>query len=462
VTPSAGLLKSSTFRLVAIYLLLFAVSVAAIIGYIYLNTIGILEQQVDETIRSEVLALAEEYQNDGLHGVNEMISHRTANDSSTIYILTDAANQYVSGNMQNLPAAVSGSEGWVDFPLTVIRGGNKLQHSGRAYHVALAGNYHVLVGRDVDELRQYGAVIRQALYIALALALLLGLGGGVLISRNFLRRVNAITDTSRGIMDGDMSRRMPLLGTGDELDRLSMSLNQMLDQIERLMKGMREVSSNVSHDLRTPLTRLRARAESALRTENASEYKAALESTLDESDQLLNIFNALLSISRAEAGQMRENFGFVDAGDILQEVAELYEPIVEDAGGELLFEMPREPLRVHADRQLLAQTISNLIDNALKYGHGDSGPHITISGDVIRHQIELTVADRGPGIAVEDRERVKERFVRLDQSRNLPGSGLGLSLVNSVAKLHNGSLVLEDNHPGLRAKIVLPQAMAIG
>jgi signal transduction histidine kinase len=461
VTPNAGLLKSSTFRLVAIYLLLFAVSVAAIIGYIYLNTIGILERQVDETIRSEVLALAEEYQADGVHGVNEMIGHRTANDSSTIYLLTDPGTRFVSGNMQSLPAAASGNEGWIDFPLTVIRGGNKLQHTGRAYHVTLAGGYRVLVGRDIDELRQYGDVIRQALYIALALAVLLGLGGGILISRNFLRRVNAITDTSRGIMDGDMSRRMPLHGTGDELDRLSMSLNQMLDQIERLMKGMREVTSNVSHDLRTPLTRLRARAESALRTGNADEYKAALSSTLDESDQLLGIFNSLLSISRAEAGQMRENFALVDASEVLQDVAELYEPIVDDALGQLQFDLPKDTLRVHADRQLLAQTISNLIDNALKYGRSQSGPQISISGALNGSQIELIVADKGPGIAVEDRERVKERFVRLDKSRNLPGSGLGLSLVDSVAKLHGGSLVLEDNHPGLRAKIVLPQALAV-
>ncbi len=462
MTPNAGLLKSSTFRLVAIYLLLFAVSVAAIIGYIYLNTIGILERQVDDTIRSEVLALAEEYQNDGVEGVNDLINRRTANDSSTIYLLAGPGNQYVSGNMQKLPAGVEGDQGWVDFPLTVIRGGKTLQHTGRAYHISLAGDYRVLVGRDIDELRQYGDVIRQALYIALALALLLGLGGGVLISRNFLRRVNAITDTSRGIMDGDMSRRMPLHGTGDELDRLSMSLNQMLDQIERLMRGMREVTSNVSHDLRTPLTRLRARAESALRTGNAEEYKAALANTLDDSDQLLGIFNSLLSISRAEAGQMRENFALVDAAEVLQDVAELYEPIVEDAGGQLLFEPPARPLRVHADRQLLAQTVSNLIDNALKYGHGESGPHITISGQVIGHQIELAVADRGPGIATEDRERVKERFVRLDESRNLPGSGLGLSLVDSVAKLHSGNFILEDNHPGLKAKIILPQAVSGG
>jgi hypothetical protein len=461
VTPDIGLLRSSTFRLAAIYLLLFAVSVAAIIGYIYWNTIGILERQVDETIRAEVTGLAEEYRNEGIDGINQVIMRRTASDSSTIYVLANASNRRVAGNMQNLPPQATGESGWIDFPLTVIRGGHTLQHTGRAYHAALQGGYRLLVGRDVEELRQYGSMIRRALYFALAISALLGLGGGVLMSRNFLRRIDAITDTSQGIMEGDLTRRMPLHGTNDELDRLSKSLNQMLDQIERLMKGMHDVTTNVSHDLRTPLTRLRSKVEAALRTGDIRQYKAALVGTLEESDQLLKIFNALLSISRADAGQMRENFEPVDARVVLQEVAELYEPIIEDAGGRLTIDVSDDSLRIRADRQLLSQAISNLMDNAIKYGSSPTGLDVTLRGKALNGSIELNVADKGAGIPAADLGRVKDRFVRLDESRNLPGSGLGLSLVDSVAKLHGGHLVLEDNAPGLRARLVLPMSGAL-
>jgi signal transduction histidine kinase len=456
VPPSSNFFRSSTFRLAAIYLLFFTLSVAAIIAYIYWNTVGILEKQTDETIRSEVLALSDEYSNDGVEGIHEVIGRRVTVDSSTIYVLADSTNRRIAGNLQGMPQEATDDKGWIDFPLTVKRGDTTLKHTGRAYYSTLEGNYKVLVGRDVEELRQFGDLIRRSLYIAIGLASVLGLGGAWLLSRNFLRRVDAITDTSRGIMAGDLSRRMPLHGTNDELDRLSMSLNQMLDQIERLMRGMREVSTNISHDLRTPLTRIRSRAEAALRSENKADVHAALTSTLDDSDQLLKVFNSLLSISRAEAGQMRENFVNFDAAEVVQDVAELYEPIVEDAGGKLTFEMPLDKLPVRADRQLLAQAITNLIDNALKYGKGQGALEIAINGKATVNTVEITVSDRGEGIAQPDRERVKERFVRLDESRNLPGSGLGLSLVDSVMKLHGGSLGFEDNRPGLIAKLVLP------
>jgi signal transduction histidine kinase len=278
-------------------------------------------------------------------------------------------------------------------------------------------------------------------------------------SRNFLRRVDAITDTSRNIMEGDLARRMPVSGSGDELDRLSRSLNEMLDQIERLMAGIKEVSSNVAHDLKTPLTRLRARVESALRSGSAADYRDALDQTIVESDQLLNTFNALLSIARAESGQAREGFEVVDAKSILTDVAELYEPVTEEAGGAIKVTIS-ESLPLRADRQLLAQALSNLIDNALKYGSTDHRSAIELTGEMVGDKIVLAVADHGSGIAAEDRERVKSRFVRLEGSRTKPGNGLGLALVASVMKLHGGVLVLEDNAPGLVAKLVLPRAPA--
>ncbi|MGL4296602.1 MAG: sensor histidine kinase, partial [Aestuariivirga sp.] len=269
-------------------------------------------------------------------------------------------------------------------------------------------------------------------------------------------RVDAITAASHTIMAGDMGGRMPVSGSGDELDRLALALNQMLDQIQRLMAGMQEVSSNVAHDLKTPLTRVKARVEAALRSGNAGEYKAALEKTVEESDRLLDTFNALLSIARAEAGQARSGLEPIDASQVIADVAELYEPTAEELGGNLQFDVAPD-LNVRGDRQLLAQALSNLIDNALKYGAREGqGPEIKVTGQVEGNNVVIAVGDHGEGIAPGDRGRVTERFVRLDSSRARPGNGLGLSLVSGVMKLHDGALVLDDNGPGLLAKLVLP------
>jgi signal transduction histidine kinase len=326
------------------------------------------------------------------------------------------------------------------------------------YYTELPGENVLVVGRDIEDMRQFATIIRNTLITGTLIALVLGIGGGLLTSRNFLHRVDAITDASRSIMQGDLSGRMPVQGTGDELDRLAQSLNQMLDQIERLMRGMQEVSSNVAHDLRTPLTRIKARAESALRSGADGDFKAALDQTIDESDRLLQTFNALLSIAKTESGQPREGLQPVDAAVILNEVAELYAPFAEDQGGGLKTDIAGE-LNVRANRQLLAQAITNLVDNALKYGESPStgAPEITVTGGIEGDDAVITVSDRGRGIAPEDREHVLERFVRLDESRSKPGNGLGLSLVAGVMKLHGGRVVLEDNEPGLRVKLVLPR-----
>ncbi|MGB7206476.1 MAG: HAMP domain-containing sensor histidine kinase, partial [Anderseniella sp.] len=272
--------------------------------------------------------------------------------------------------------------------------------------------------------------------------------------------VDQINDASRAIMAGDLGERMPVSGTGDEIDRLSESLNAMLDQINRLMTGMKEVSSNVAHDLRTPLTRLRARAEDALRSDSADSHKAALEANIVEADNLLTTFNALLSIARAESGQMREGFQDTDLVALAKDIAELYEPIAEDVGGNLSLNAAGEVI-VRADRQLVAQAMTNLLDNAIKYGRNrHSGvPVITISVNQPNgagHGGVLEIADTGAGISVQDRERVKGRFTRLDESRSEPGSGLGLALVDSVMKLHNGQFTIDDANPGLVAKLLFP------
>ena len=456
MTVRAKLLRTSTFRLAALYLILFAVSVAALLGYVYLNTAVLLQEQTDYTIQAEVQALSDQYQLRGLSGILDTVQRRSADDTGSVYLLAAPTGQRIAGNLDDLPTVPKDDSSWIEFPLQVQKGAVRENHVARAFYTVLPGGFKLIVGRDVESLRQFASIIRQTIFYALAIALVLGLGGGLLMSRNFLRRVDAITDASRTIMAGNMSGRMPVSGSNDELDRLALALNEMLEQIESLMGAMKEVSSNVAHDLKTPLTRIKARVEAALRSGNEADYRAALENTVDESDRLLDTFNALLSIARAEAGQARSGLVAVDAGELIADVAELYEPMAEDEGGTLT-SSSAPGLMVLGDRQLLAQALTNLLDNALKYGarNGET-PDITVTGTLEDDKVVITVADHGPGIPPEDRGRVTERFVRLDESRSKPGNGLGLSLVSGVMKLHKGTLLLEDNAPGLKASLVLP------
>jgi signal transduction histidine kinase len=277
------------------------------------------------------------------------------------------------------------------------------------------------------------------------------------LARLLLGQIEAINTTSREIMAGDMSRRIPVVGSGDEFDELSKNLNAMLDQIERLVRGLKEVSDNIAHDLRSPLARLRSRLEIALlEPADKEKYRAVLTETIAEADALLMTFNALLSIAEAEAGAARDQFVALDVDALLADVAELYEPLADAAG--LAFNIEGERTAtgatVQGDRDQLFQAVANLVDNAIKFS--SPGGAVTLSLAHAPDQLEITVADRGPGVPEDAREKVMERFYRLEESRTMPGSGLGLSLVAAVARLHGGHLALSDNQPGLRAAVCLP------
>jgi signal transduction histidine kinase len=456
-----SLLATSTFRLAATYLVIFALTVGAVLGYVYYNTVVLLERQTDETIRTEVIGIADQYGLLGLQGVADLIKRRSELERGSIFLLVNPEKERIAGNLQNLPPEARSGDGYIDFPVAVRVGPRIESHKGRGYHIGLAGGYRMLVGRDVEEQQVFRDLIQRTLFGALGFALIAGLGGGWLTSRNFLRRVDAISTTSRNIMEGDLSQRMPVTGSGDEMDRLSLSLNGMLDQISRLMTGMKDVTSNVAHDLKTPLTRLKARVESVLRNGTPDEQRAALAQTIEECDHLLNTFNALLSIARTEAGQAREGMQIIDAREIINEVVELYEPLVEEAGGRLsVMGFDLKPLQMRGDRQLLAQALSNLIDNAIKYGHGEKGLEIAILGQSHEGQVNIAVMDGGTGVPPGQEERVKERFVRLDESRSQPGNGLGLALVSAVMKMHGGKLTISNRAPGLRADLDFPPPAA--
>jgi signal transduction histidine kinase len=451
------LLETSTFRLALIYLALFGVSAIALFGFLYVRTALVMEQQTRDTINAEITGLKEQGQTFGLVGLKQAIDRRSEinPNRASVYLLTDRLNQRIAGNLEGWPAHAPVREEWLNFEIEVPEGDRTTYRGALGRILPLQGGFHLLVGRDIENLQRTQSLIQKAIGWGLGLTLLLGLAGGFLMSRGMLSRIDAINRTTRRIMAGDLSQRISLKGSRDEFDVLAGNLNVMLDQIERLLQGMREVTDNIAHDLRTPLSRMRARIEVALMANpDRGEARTLLEQTLCDADAMIQSFNALLSIARAEAGSERAAFEPVDLSEVGRDLAELYSPLAEEKG--LTFASACPPgLVLQGNRHLLAQALANLLDNAIKYT--PAGGRVTLSaqpGPVI------TVADTGPGIPEAERERVLERFVRLDGDRSTPGNGLGLSLVSAVAKLHGAVLRLEDNHPGLRVSLVLSSKQA--
>jgi signal transduction histidine kinase len=450
------LLETSTFRLALIYLASFGISALALLGFLYYETAGFMARQTDETIQAEIAGLAEQYRAEGINRLREVIELRSGQPHrSGVYLLIDPLGRRVAGNLERWPEVKPGPDGWLTFAVEVTPDGEKVeQRRARAKSFRLDEGFSLLVGREVEDRLQVEAQIRRTLGWGLALTLLLGLAGGFLMSRGMLGRVDAINRTTRRIMAGDLSQRIALRGSRDEFDQLAANLNAMLDQIERLLGGMRQVTDNIAHDLRTPLNRLRSRIEVALlQHPGRAETRALLEATLADAQAMIATFNALLDIARAEAGSERGGFEEVDLAALAGDLADLYRPVAEDK--QLTFEYHCVPgMALRANRQLLAQALANLLDNAVKYTPPGGGVRLDVgrgpSGPVI------AVSDSGPGIPEADRARVLQRFVRLDATRSTPGSGLGLSLVDAVAKLHGAELMLTDNRPGLKVSLAFP------
>jgi signal transduction histidine kinase len=450
------LLETSTFRWALIYLALFGVSALALLGFLYVATAGVMERQTADTIQAEISGLADQYRSQGLAGLRQVIERRSAAQPhrASVYLLVDPLGQRIAGNLDRWPDVQPDADGWIDFSVQVPTGDTFERRRAHAASFGLDGGFRLLVGREVEDRLQIQSLIKQAIGWGLALTLLLGLAGGFAISRGMLGRVDAINRTTRRIMAGELGQRIALSGSRDEFDQLAANLNAMLDQIERLLQGMRQVTDNIAHDLRTPLNRLRSRIEVALMGEpDRAESRAVLEQTLVDAETMIGTFNALLEIARAEAGSDRAGFEPVDLAKLTRDLAELYAPLAEDQN--VTFERSCPPdAWVRANEHLLAQAIANLLDNAIKYT--PAGGQARLGVERTPRGFAITVADTGPGIPAADRERVLERFVRLDATRSTPGNGLGLSLVNAVAKLHGTQLVLGDNQPGLTVRLELP------
>ena len=455
---TARLLRTSTFRLSLLYVCLFGASVLVLLAFIYWTTVRVIDRQTSETIEAEVRGLAEQYRARGVGRLIAVIEERsgTYGDPDSVYLLADPGLRPLAGNLNAWPREATGPEGgWVEI-VARRADGEEAHGTIRARAFVLPGGFRLLVGRDSRGRADFEGLILESLGGALGITLVLGLLGGLAMSRRMLRRVDAVRETGQRIVRGDLSRRMPVTGVGDEFDRLSVTVNEMLDEIETLMTGLRTVTDSVAHDLRSPLTRLKSRLELALRdgqTEGGG-HRAALERAIAETDGILRTFATLMEIARAESGKAGIAMAPVDLRAITADMVELYAPLAEEKG--LAIEAALEAVgEVAGHGQFLSQLVANLLDNALAYTP-EGRIRVTLAREP-SGAARLTVEDSGPGIPPEERERVLQRFVRLDASRSGGGSGLGLSLVAGVASLHRARLALDESPlGGLWASVAFP------
>jgi signal transduction histidine kinase len=457
------LLRTTAFRSFLIYFSLFAITAAIAVAYIYWKTNILLATELESAIQREVASLDEQYRSGGVEQLVRTIAERSETPGTSLYLLADASTDRLAGNLKTITPDLWNAQGRVAFVYRRPAPGGNEERLAHAIVFRLPDGARLLVGRDVEDRREFGRAVRSAFLWTLGALALIGVAGGLLIGRGFLRRIEGMTETSRQIMAGDLTRRIPVGASGDEFDRLGASLNAMLQRITELIDGFKEVSDNIAHDLKTPLTRLRNRIETVLRdARGEGTYREALQATIEEADDIIRTFDALLSIARLEAGASNNSRSEFDLGAVVGGVCDLYEPVAEEQGIAFTCDTGSKAL-VRGEPQLIAQAVANLIDNAIKYG-GDGKlngaavrANIAVSVAVNGEDAQIIVADHGPGIPPADRERALKRFVRLEESRSRPGSGLGLSLAAAVARLHGGSIALLDNTPGVRAVLTLPR-----
>jgi signal transduction histidine kinase len=447
-----ALFRSAGVRFAIIYATVFGLSAFLLAVALWYSTLGLLQRQVQNAIHTDAQTLEEHYEIGGLTSLESAIHDRltSSSDPDGIYLLVDSNGNILIGNLDQWPVGLSEENVWYELP--VRRQG--VSSIALLKVTPLPDGMKLLVGRDVRARLQLRNVLRAGLIWAVSLMIALGILGAVLIRSLFQRTIRNISITTMAIARGDISRRVAVTGLGDEFDELALTINEMLERISRLMDGVRQVSNAIAHDLRTPVTRARARLEdAALHASTKEEMEAAIDRAIQDLDGIVAVFQALLRISEIEAGSRRAAFAPFDLAPVLADIDELYSAVAEEKGLSLHTAI-QQPLPVVGDRELIQQAVVNLLDNALKF----SGPEtqVSLTARLADDVVQITVADRGPGIAEKDRSRATERFFRAEAARNTAGSGLGLALVAAVTQLHNGTLSLQDNEPGLRAVICLP------
>ncbi|MGH7124220.1 MAG: ATP-binding protein [Stellaceae bacterium] len=448
-------LRSSTFRLAILYVCLFGASVAGLFGYVYWSTTKYVKLRYDNMILADRHELVNIFNRSGRDQLaQELSSHgETSPMGGDVYMLADADYAPIAGNLKDWPLAARAGDGWIEFSPPNLRPDAKHRPLLRAVVTTLPDGSHLLSGEDIDDMAAFARTINRGLAIGVVLLCVLASAAGISVTRRTVARIEAINATSRAVMASGLGKRIPMRGTKDEWDQLAQNLNAMLERIEDLVRGIKEVSDNIAHDLRTPLMRMRGRLEVALRgRRNGEADEALIARTVAELDEVLKTFSSLLRISAVEARERTVGFGSVDLGNLAAEVADLFDAAAEERGIHVR-STATATAPVLGDRDLLFEMLSNLIDNALK--HGQSDVEVTVEPDSAAG-MRLRVRDRGSGIPSAERKHVFQRFYRLERSRTTPGNGLGLSLVQAVAQLHGAELALIDAAPGLAVEIGFP------
>jgi signal transduction histidine kinase len=450
--PPSSLFLSSSFRLTLLYAGIFGGSVVVLLGFIYWATAGYLSHQLEDVVDSELATLADVETDGGHAALADAIGERLKirSNRSAYYQARTPDGTSIAGNIPPDRSAPFADTAWHELSVTGASG-HPRRVRGKA--VVVPDGTYLFVGQDSMQLEEVRELIGRAFLLGGIMTLVLAVGGGAVSSRSILRRIDAINVTSEHIVSGDLRRRIPRSGNEDEFDRLAAHLNAMLDRIERLMGAMRQISNDIAHDLRTPLTRLRHALETARRhaTDSAG-YEAAIDGAIADTDAILETFGALLRIAQIEAGARRASFTDLDLSAVVEAVLEVYMPAAEEKQQVLTADIA-PGLRTRGDRELLMQLVANLCENAIR--HSPPTTRIEVSLRANQNSAELVIADHGPGIPVEAREKVFQRFYRLETSRTTPGSGLGLSLVAAIAEVHEIRIRLEDNEPGLRVVVTL-------
>lgn len=439
------LLRTASFRLTALYVAIFAASAALLGATVFLTARSALEQQMTARIETDMASLEGEFREAGLDRLLALVLARGRGPVALDYLVQSPAGAHLAGEMPSVPGL---APGWTTILTPSAAEDDGRPERSRALVVDLGGGLLLAVGDDLGRIGEIEEAIATAFLWTVGLVAILGIGGGILLSRAFLTRVDAISRTAEAIIGGDLARRVPLRGTDDDLDRLAGTLNRMLDRIGTLMDSLRQVSTDVAHDLRTPLSRLYQRLEDArLHARSVPEFEAANAAALAEADALLETFAALLRIAQVEGASPRAGFGTVDLSALAAAVVDAYRPDAEE-GGRTLIAAIAPSVTVQGDQELLTQALANLVENALR--HTPPGTRVTVS---VQPGSSLAIEDDGPGARPEDIPHLTDRFFRAERSRTDPGNGLGLSLVSAVADLHEAALTIEDGHPGLRVRL---------
>ncbi|MXZ80837.1 MAG: HAMP domain-containing protein [Gammaproteobacteria bacterium] len=454
--------KSYASKLALLYALIFSISTLILFYFLYAFTTNYMQQQLEDGVNSEIDGLAEHYDKEGISGLERVILYRVERHGkadNTIYLLVNHNTVPIVGNILKWPSEAREKGKWIEFSLGSDNP-NESSYLAQAkiFKLPRPGDpqrpYGLLVGKIVQPLVDIKQSILTALGWGLLVMILLSALGGTFLGRKAAQKIARINRTTTSIMSGNMSERVPLSRKADDLDQVAANLNVMLDRIETLMEDIRRVSDNIAHDLRTPLSRLRYRLEDALtKTTPESEVTESLEQSIREADSLLATFNALLRIAKIEAGQVEAGFTDIEISVLLKDIVEFYEPLAEEKEQTVVASLEPD-VTSYGDRNLLFQAFANIVENAIKYTPEQGTISITLNRS--DDHVTVVITDSGPGIPESEMEGVFVRFHRLDQSRNSPGSGLGLSMAKAIITLHRGTITPQDNEPGLRMVIRIP------